>query len=110
MADTGVWIVVLAVGVLTFALRWSFIALADSLAMPAGVQRALRFVPAAVLAAILLPAIVVDDGRVALSPDNLRLFAGVAAAVVAWRTRNMLYTIATGMLVLWGLQALRAML
>ncbi|MBS63097.1 AzlD domain-containing protein [Salinisphaera sp.] len=110
MADTGVWIVVLAVGALTFALRWSFIALADSLAMPAGVQRALRFVPAAVLAAILLPAIVVDDGRVALSPDNLRLFAGVAAAVVAWRTRNMLYTIATGMLVLWGLQALRAML
>ena len=108
MDDGHVWIAVLAVGALTFALRWSFIALADSVAMPAGVQRALRFVPAAVLAAILLPAIVVDEGHIALTPDNLRLFAAVAAAMVAWRTRNMLYTIATGMLVLWVLQALRS--
>ena len=101
-----VWTAVVCVGLLTFVLRWSFIALIDSLEMPVAVHRALRFVPAAVLAAIILPAVVVQDGEIALSASNLRLFAAVAAAVVAWRTRSIFYTIATGMVVLWTLEAL----
>ncbi|MES1940423.1 branched-chain amino acid transport [Salinisphaera sp. T5B8] len=110
MTDASVWITVICVGVLTFVLRWSFIALADSLTMPATVQNALRFVPAAVLAAIIVPAVVVEEGHVALSVNNLRLFAGIAAAIVAWRTRNIFYTIAAGMLVLWALEAVRSTL
>ena len=77
-----VWTAVVCVGLLTFVLRWSFIALIDSLEMPVAVHRALRFVPAAVLAAIILPAVVVQDGAIALSASNLRLFAAAAAAVV----------------------------
>jgi branched-subunit amino acid transport protein len=34
------------------------------------------------------------------------LFAAAAAAVVAWRTRSIFYTIAIGMVVLWTLEAL----
>lgn len=110
MGEMLVWLAVFSVGLLTFALRWSFIALVGSLEMPHGIQSALRFVPAAVLAAIIVPAVVVQEGAIALSISNLRLFAALAAAVVAWRTRNLFYTIAAGMIVLWALEALRAAL
>jgi len=41
-----------------------------------------------------------------LSLGNFRLLAGLVGALVAWRTRNVLLTLAAGMLALWGLQAL----
>jgi branched-subunit amino acid transport protein len=40
--------------------------------------------------------------------DNLRLYAGLMATAVAWYSRSMLLTLATGMIALWGLQALLA--
>lgn len=109
MSTAMLWITIAAAGALTFVLRWSFIALSDSLAMPVAVRRALRFVPAAVLSAIIWPAVIVADGAVDLSPGNLRLIAALLAAVVAWRTRSIFYTIAVGMLALWGLTALAAL-
>jgi len=33
---------------------------------------------------------------------NARVLAGGVAAIVAWRTRNMLATIGVGMVVLWA--------
>ena len=35
---------------------------------------------------------------------NLRLPAGLLAALVAWRTRNVLLTITAGMVALWLMQ------
>lgn len=42
----------------------------------------------------------------ALSMTNVRLWAGLLAALVAWRTKNFLLTLAVGMAALWMLQAL----
>lgn len=106
MSTSLLWVTIVAAGLLTFVLRWSFIALIDTLEMPVAVRHALRFVPAAVLSAIIAPAVLVQDNAIALTPDNLRLLPALLAAVVAWRTRNILYTIATGMLALWALTAL----
>lgn len=101
------WLPVLAIaGVLTFATRLSFIALLSHLEPPPIVWRALRFVPAAVLSAIVFPDLLVQDGAVNLAFGNLRLVAGTLAAVVAWRTRNVPLTIAIGMASLWTLQFL----
>ncbi len=103
------WLPVLLVaGVVTFALRLSFIALLGHLEMPGVVRRALRFVPPAVLSAIIVPELVVRDGAPALSVGNARLLAGVVAAAIAWRTRNVLLTIASGMASLWIIQAVLA--
>jgi branched-subunit amino acid transport protein len=38
--------------------------------------------------------------------SNLRLVAGLLAAVIALKTRNVLITIASGMVILWILQFL----
>lgn len=102
--DTTVWIVIIAASVGTYLLRVSLVAVfgrAD--AIPTRVKYLLGFVPAAVLAALVVPPILAPDGALALSIGNDRLLAGGIAAIVAWRTEDMLATIAVGMGVLWAL-------
>ncbi len=60
-------------------------------------RRALRYVPPAVLAALALPELVLVERSLLLSPANPRLLAGLLAAIVAWRTRNLWLTIGAGM-------------
>lgn len=104
--DAGlVWVIVAAVAVGTLTLRWSFIGLVTG-KVPPPVQRVLRFVPAAVLAALTVPALLRVDGSLDVAFTNHRLVAGSVAALVAWRSRNVLATIATGMATLWILDAL----
>jgi branched-subunit amino acid transport protein len=86
-------------------LRLSFIETWQWLSVPPILDRALRYVPAAVMAALVVPALVRPEGVVDLSPENLRLMAGILAAVVAWYSRNVLLTLAVGMAALWVLQA-----
>jgi branched-subunit amino acid transport protein len=93
-------------GVATFATRLSFIALLGRVEVPPFFRRALRYVPPAVLSAIVFTEIFVRDGGRDLTLGNVRLLAGAAAAVVAWRTRNVLLTIAVGMAALWAAQSL----
>ena len=105
--SAGGWLPVLALaGLLTFATRLSFIALLGRVETPPLLARALRFVPPAVLSAIILPELLVRGGEVQLSLRNPRLLAGALAAVVGWRSRNVLVTIGVGMAALWGLQPL----
>jgi branched-subunit amino acid transport protein len=101
------WLPWLALGgLLTFLTRLSFIALLGRLETPPRLARALRFVPPAILSAVILPELVLRQGAIALSPGNERLVAGLAAVLVAWLTKNVLATIAVGMAALWALQAL----
>jgi branched-subunit amino acid transport protein len=65
----------------------------------------LRFVPAAVLTAMVIPLLFYEDGALEVSLGNERLPAGLAAALIAWRTRNVLLTLGGGMATLWILQA-----
>jgi branched-subunit amino acid transport protein len=105
LGDASIWVVVLAASVGTFAIRLSFIALFGRLdEVPPGLERALQFVPAAVLTAIVVPRLVYLDGALALGVGNERLLAGALAAAVAWRTESMLWTIVVGMVALWTLE------
>ena len=104
MSDTRLWIIIGAASLLTFGLRFSFIALADAVRPPPLVRRALSYVPPAILSALVWPAVVWRDGHLDLSFHNLFLVASLIATVVAWRTGNIFLTLATGMLALWILR------
>jgi branched-subunit amino acid transport protein len=101
-----VWLVIVGVSIGTYLLRLSFIELWKWLTVPPILMRALNYVPAAVLAALVFPALLRSGGAIDVSTDNLRLYAGIAAALVAWYSRNMLLTLGTGMVALWVLQAI----
>ncbi len=98
-------LIVLGIGIGTYLSRLSFIGLLGDRQLPPALTRALEYIAPAVLAALVLPAIVRPEGQVDFGLDNLRLFAGLAAGLVAWRTRNVVLTTAVGLGLLWILQA-----
>lgn len=104
MSAASLWLLFFAIGLGTFLLRFLFIYLFGKIAMPNWLSRALRFVPAAALAALVFPALTHPAGHIDLSLHNLRLFAGLGGAIVAWKTRNVLLTILVGMVLLWLLE------
>jgi branched-subunit amino acid transport protein len=106
MNGLNIWLLFLALAIGTFALRFSFIYLFGKVDMPDWLRRALRFVPASVLAALVFPALTYPNGALDLSLSNARLLAGLGGALVAWKTKNVLWTITVGMILLWILQAL----
>lgn len=97
-----IWLVVTAVAVISLAFRLSFFVLFSQIeTVPSWAERVLSYVGPAVIAALVLPAVLVQDGRVAfLTPE---LAAASVAAVVAWRTENIAATVGVGMVVLWAL-------
>jgi branched-subunit amino acid transport protein len=106
----NIWLVLILAGLLTFATRLSFILLLEKIKMPEWFRRGLRFVPVAVLSAIILPELTSPNGSLLLSWRNPQLLAGVVAILVAWKTKNVLLTIAVGMGVMLVFQFVLGML
>jgi branched-subunit amino acid transport protein len=101
MSDISLWVTIAIIGGATFLLRLSLIQLQDRVRLPTRWQQALRYVPAAVLAALVVPALIRPEGFIDLSWGNERLIAGALAAAVAWWSGNVLLTMAVGMGTLW---------
>ena len=107
---TNEFLMIFGMMLVTFIPRYGVLALMGKIEMPRPIFRALKFVPPAVLSAIILPAMLLKDDQLYLSPKNSFLVAGIVAGIVAglvaWRTRNLLLTIIIGMAALWGWRAL----
>lgn len=97
----NIWFVMVGLGLLTFLTRLSFIALHNRWAPPELFRRALHFVPVAVLTAIVVPELIMHNGSLDLTPLNPRLIAGLVAIFVAWRWKNTVLTILSGMVTFW---------
>jgi branched-subunit amino acid transport protein len=90
------WVAVVLAGAGTFVMRASFLAFAHRMAeLPPWLLRLLRQIPPAALASLVVPALLRPEGRVDLF--QARLWVGVVAALVAWRTRNIAITLLVGM-------------
>jgi branched-subunit amino acid transport protein len=95
-----IWAVIVLVGALNYASRLSFIAFFARRVMPPALVRPLRYVPVAMLAALIMP-LVVGTPEAALAIDPPKLAAALVGAAVAWFTRSTLATLGSGMLTLW---------
>jgi branched-subunit amino acid transport protein len=103
------WIVIAIVGVLNYLSRLSFIAIFARRHVPALLGRAFRYVPAAMLTALVLPMIVAAQPGDTASASLPRIGGALVAGIVAFVTHSTLKTLAAGMLTLWTLQfALRS--
>ncbi len=106
MSETTLLLTMAACGLVTFLIRLSFIAFGHRLPDDPRLTAVLRYVPPAILGALIAPEIFLLGGAINPPPDNPRLWAAVVALAVAWRTRSVLATIAAGMAALWALQAM----
>ena len=100
MSGPQLWLVIAGMASISYLLRISFLLLHERFGFPPLVSRALRYVPYAVLAALILPA-VVGGGEEAFSPELPRVTAALVGALIAWRTRSVLLTLTLGMATLW---------
>jgi branched-subunit amino acid transport protein len=100
-----IWLIMIGLAIGTFLIRLSFIQLLGQREMPPLLARSLRFIPASILSALVVPQILTRNNALQISFANPQLLAGIVAGLVAWRTRNVVLTIVSGMVVLWLLQA-----
>lgn len=114
--ELTIWLLIFAVGAITYAARVSFIALFARRDMPSLLAEALKHVPVAMITAIVIPAIVfLTPGTLRLDPGNAKLVAALVAGAVAWGSsgrsssnpnsmivrQSAVLTIVAGMIVLW---------
>jgi branched-subunit amino acid transport protein len=86
----------------TFGVRYPVLALVSRIPLPRALLDALKFIPPAVLAALILPTLLAPNGGpLQLNLANDYLVAGSIAALVAWRSHNLLATLGIGMAALW---------
>lgn len=97
----SLWLLFLGCGIVTLCARLSFIIFFGKRKMPSWLLRGLRYVPPAVLSALVLPAVVRPEGVLDLSMGNHRVLAALAALAVAWKTKSLFWTIIVGMGSLW---------
>ena len=104
--DLWLWFTLLFIAAATHLPRASFIVLGSRVALPPVLQRALRYAPAAALAAIIAPDVLLVQGELtALNPKIAA--AGVVIACVAV-SRNPWLPFIAGMATLLGLRWLFA--
>jgi branched-subunit amino acid transport protein len=102
----NLWWLMLVCGVVTFCIRYSFIAAEGHYQPPAWFRRLLPFVPIAALTALVAPELLLVHGEIVLGGGNPRLWAGVVAIAVAAFWRNTLLTIGCGFVALLVLQTI----
>ena len=96
-----IWLVILALAVVTGFIRFSFLGLLRGRQVPPRMKTALEFVPATVLPALVVPMILYAPRSEALTADQIaephRMLAGAFALIVGLASRNMVATVVAGM-------------
>ncbi len=90
-------IMVLGMLAVTFGVRFPVLKLAGARELPLWLRRALRYVPVAVLTAIVFPMMLMPEGVVTVSLHNAQLVAGIVAMIIAAMTRHLMLTIVVGL-------------
>ena len=94
-----IWLVIVALTLITILMRSSFLMLGDYVPLPERVQHGLRYAPVCALIALVTPELFLTQGAFNVSITNPKLAAGLAAAIVTLTTRSMIAAMAIGMLI-----------
>jgi branched-subunit amino acid transport protein len=97
MDQTSIFLTILGMCLVTYLPRLLPVWLLSSRQLPRVVITWLRYVPAAVLSAMLLPSLLLEGSRLHLVADNLFLLAAIPTLLVAWKTRSMFGAVIVGM-------------
>ena len=96
------FMLIFGMAIVTFLIRYPVLAFIGKMNLPDKFTDSLRYVPPAVLTAIIIPELFLTEGKVDLSLNNAALFAGLIAAIISWRSKNLLLTIVIGMAAFLG--------
>jgi branched-subunit amino acid transport protein len=97
--ENFLWVVIGMLAV-TYLARLIPMLVLSRMEIPEGFRRWLQFVPVAVLSALLVPNILLQNGGLALRLDNTYLLAAVPTLIVAARFKNIFLTVLCGIICL----------
>lgn len=100
MNSIDVWITIGLLTVATILTRGSFFMFGHAIKLPPKVQHALRYAPAAAMAAIVAPDLIMTQGGTTFDLASPKLWAGIGATLFFLSTRHLLGTIVAGMVLL----------
>lgn len=106
MSDWESFVTIIGLTVITVVTRCFFLIPERELRLPGWVQRGLRFAPLAALAAVVVPEVLMSQGRLINTWQDARIYAVVAATAWFFWRRSILGTIVAGMAVLMPLKLL----
>ena len=101
-SPTDIWIIILALGIGTFVIRFSFLGILGDRQLPPWLLRHLRYTAVGILPAMVTPLIIwpqATGGQL----DPVRISAAMLALAVGLWTKNAIWAIVVGMATLWGL-------
>ena len=87
---------ILVMAVATYITRFTSVGLLGGASLPTWLGRLLKHVPTAILTALIAPAIFAPRGYIELTFGNHYLFAGAAAALVAYKSQHPIATMGAG--------------
>ena len=95
------WVLIIYCGLITFLTRFSMIALLKKEMFNDRIREVLSYVPSAIFAAIIFPAIFLDSSGVFKLTNNPKIFAAIIAMVVGIFSRSIIVTIISGLVSYW---------
>lgn len=104
MSTAGLLVAIAGLVAITLLTRGFFIFTRREIPFPQWLREGLHYAPLAALAAVVVPEIVLRDGRLIGTLLDARVFAAAAAALWFWWRRGILGTIVAGMAVLLSLR------
>ena len=97
-----IWVVIIALAIGSYLLRFSFLGLIGDREMPPWLLRHLRYTAVAILPALVAPIVVWPNGLGA-APDPKHIAAAAATLIAGYVTRNTFAAIAAGAIALFTL-------
>ena len=95
LSKAEVWTIIVALGLGTYLIRFSFLGIIGSRPLPPLILRLLRYTPVAIIPGLVAPLVLwpaATDGQ----PDPARLLAAAVTLGVGWWTRGFFPAMAAG--------------
>jgi branched-subunit amino acid transport protein len=105
--SADIWIVIIALGIGSYGLRFAFIGLVGNRQLPEWLLRHLRYTAVGILPAIIAPAVIWPDATGG-AYDLPRITAAIVTLSVGLITKNVIGAILSGIVALYGMQFLLA--
>lgn len=90
-------LLVIGMAIATLLWRYPLLAMSGRLTLPDRLLQGLTYVPPAVLTAIIVPAVLIQDDALWIHWQNPRIIGAIAALAIGLWRKNLLLTILVGM-------------